>query len=278
MKTAVLITTFSFILFDSYLAFKMNVWTTDDNWNVDNLKVQVRETVDDRKAHDRETYIPAKIEKYILENLVKLRYNVILNPRFTAACQIWHIKELEIHDDLMKFRLDLKNHTKAIKNFKPIPDLLNSIISNGSHDVCRTASLHPQGLKGLFPGDQTLSKTSSGYVEPLVSPMRSPEMCFADVRMDEMTNQDYLVHDFESMCRKLKPHSRRVFIDVGASLTIMNTSQPVFELLDLYEKFGFKFDHIYAFESTFVQPEEVYKKLLPKKYFDNYHWINVGKK
>lgn len=31
-------------------------------------------------------------------------------------------------------------------------------------------------------------------------------------------NMDYLVHDFYSMCKTLKRHSRTVFIDMGASL------------------------------------------------------------
>ena len=90
--------------------------------------------------------------------------------------------------------------------------------------------------------------------------------------------QNYLVHDFEAMCRNLKPHSKRIFIDLGASLSFSGKDQPVVQLLDLYERFGFNFDHIYAFEATFTEPEEVYKKLLPEKYFNSYHWINVGKK
>jgi len=90
---------------------------------------------------------------------------------------------------------------------------------------------------------------------------------------------DYLVHDFEYMCRQLKPTSKRIFIDMGASLSFHHgerAAQPVVELLSLYEKFGFHFDHIYAFEMTFTNPEKVYKDLLPEKYLPNYHWINVG--
>eukprot|EP00536_Pseudo-nitzschia_multiseries_P017537 jgi/Psemu1/299496/fgenesh1_pm.1618_\ len=91
---------------------------------------------------------------------------------------------------------------------------------------------------------------------------------------------DYLIHDFETMCETLKPTSRRIFIDMGASLAFHDaeegTSVPVIELLHLYEKFGFKFDHIYGFEVTFQPPEDVFGKLLPEEYLSNYHWINVG--
>ncbi len=49
----------------------------------------------------------------------------------------------------------------------------------------------------------------------------------------------------------------------------------IVHLLDLYEKFGFHFDHIYGFEITMMEPQTVYD-LLPEKYVPAYHWINVG--
>ncbi len=88
---------------------------------------------------------------------------------------------------------------------------------------------------------------------------------------------DYLVHDFEAMCHNLKPHSRRILIDMGASLSFHGKAdQPIVRLLSLYEKFGFHFDHIYGFEVTYTKPGDVYQNLLPEKYFPNYHWINTG--
>lgn len=87
---------------------------------------------------------------------------------------------------------------------------------------------------------------------------------------------DYLVHDFEAMCMNLKPTSRTVFIDMGASLSFHGDQQPVVSLLNTYEKFGFHFDHIYAFEIKFTHPKIIYETLLPEKYFSKWHWINVG--
>ena len=43
-----------------------------------------------------------------------------------------------------------------------------------------------------------------------------------------------------------------------------------------YEKIGFHFDHIYAFEVKCTKPEDVYGLLLNEKYFPVYHWINAG--
>ena len=265
MKITAIIITLTFVVAMNHIMFSSKYWEVENT----------NRNVEGSKAEGRETYVPSKIEKYFLDNADQLGYD---DPNdLPDGCAIWHDKESGIHDDLTKFRLDLENHTQAIESFEPIPDLLQSIISTGGYDVCSTARPHPQGLKALFPGDEeTLSKTSSGYVEPLFSPMRVPEFCFV-AHKKVLFHLRHLVHDFEAMCRKLKPHSRRIFIDLGASLNFAQ-SQPVVKLLDLYEKFGFNFDHIYAFESRFVRPEEVYKNLLPKKYFNSYHWINVGKK
>ena len=134
----------------------------------------------------------------------------------------------------------------------------------------------------VFPSNQ-LSLTESGYVEPLSPPMRDHKICFAEQRNETLNlmSLDYLVHDFEAMCRKLKPTSKRVLIDIGASLSFHlggeeEDIQPIVTLLETYEKFGFNFDHIYGFEVEFAEPEDVYLEMLPEKYFPSYHWINVG--
>ena len=46
-------------------------------------------------------------------------------------------------------------------------------------------------------------------------------------------------------------------------------------LLDLYQKFGFRFDHIYAYEYTQQSPDKVFQAI-PRDYEAAYHWINVG--
>ena len=64
---------------------------------------------------------------------------------------------------------------------------------------------------------------------------------------------------------------------MGASLEFHHRGEnPALYLLDLYEKFGFRFDHIYGFEMSPTDPGTVFGKLLPEKYMPSYHWINVG--
>merc|ERR1719162_2290691 len=107
---------------------------------------------------------------------------------------------------------------------------------------------------------QQLSYTpTSGYLEPLLPPLRDPRICFNDDgERKHFMSLDYLIHDFEHMCQQLQPTSRRIFIDMGASLSFhgakASAAQPVVTLLRLYEQFGFHFDHIYGFEITPQKP------------------------
>ena len=172
--------------------------------------------------------------------------------------------------------------------------------------ICAMARLHPEGLPAFFSSSSQgtsrshpqLSYTpTSGYLEPLLPPMRDPRVCpnFDDSTMVFSDKQgvrarvnfqkylmslDYLIHDFEHMCQQLQPTSRRIFIDIGASLSFhaggKTAPQPVITLFQLYEQFGFHFDHIYGFEVTPQKPTKVYGTLLPTKYIPVYHWINVG--
>ena len=91
--------------------------------------------------------------------------------------------------------------------------------------------------------------------------MRSHKIC--DNVNQYLMSMDYLVHDFEAMCYKLKPTSKKVLIDMGAALDFHGKkTQPIVNLLNLYEKFGFHFDHIYAFEIKFAQPQRKSRKQL----------------
>jgi hypothetical protein len=66
-------------------------------------------------------------------------------------------------------------------------------------------------------------------------------------------------------------------VDMGASLDFHNGDkrQPAVYLTELFRKFGFPFDHVYAFEMKPEKPENVYEKL-PPHLLAAYHWINVG--
>ena len=214
-------------------------------------------------------YIPSSIEEYITNHTVELGYDKIPS----RGCTIWKDPSAtppHIYRGLQSYAQNLNNYTAIIDDFEPIPDLLEFIKRNGNHDVCINARPHPDGIAALFGGE--LSLTKSGFIEPLLPPMRSEIFC--DHRGSIM-NMDYLVHDFEAMCRALKPTSRRILIDMGASLDFHSGNQPIMFLLNQFEKFGFHFDHIYAFEITGAEPQHVYDTI-PQKYMPSYHWINVG--
>ena len=220
-------------------------------------------------AIDYKEYIPANTEQYVLDHADDLGYASEEDP---DGCLIYTdptITNEDIHQELTSYLSDLENYIAAVKEFEPVHDVMSEIIQ-GNYDVCSSLRLHPDGVRGLFP-NSTLSYSRSGYVEPILPPMRTYRLCTNNGFM----GLDFIVHDFEIMCRKLKPSSRRVLIDMGASLDFHGTDQPIMELLAEYEKFGFRFDHIYAFEITFKDPSDVYNNLLPEKYMAAYHWMNV---
>ena len=187
---------------------------------------------------------------------------------------------------------------------QPVKDLRKQIMADGgSHQICDTLELHPQGLQGIFGKSQMLSKVphNGGFVEPLITPLRHLEHCYANhpYNSSYIMDMHYLIHDFASLCRKLTPTSRTVFIDMGASLDFhddqkdddQNTTTtngtdhrraktatklaPAVFVTEVYQKFGFKFDHIYAYEVTPKEPTDVYSRI-PEELKSAYHWYNVG--
>lgn len=232
------------------------------------------EAIEEVIGHKREHqgYAPSSCEKYIVEHAEQLGYASADNP---MGCTIWddpNATNVDIHKGLRSYSDDLDKYIAAVKDFQPIPDVFTSI-KKGNYSVCSDTKLHPDGLSALFPSKQ-LSLSKSGYIEPLTPPMRFHKVC--SNRGKHLMSLDYLVHDFEAMCLNLKPTSKKVLIDMGASLSFHGNAQPIVNLMAVYEKFGFHFDHIYAFEMKFTAPEKVYQELLPEKYFSAYHWINVG--
>lgn len=228
-------------------------------------------------GHNQE-YYPGIAEQYIVSNLDRLGFNEPDNP---DTCHIWsdpNATTLEVFNSLVAYKKDIDKYNEIIMNFKPVPSIMDKIRQEGvgveeKSKICDSLRLHRDGMQGIFPSKQ-LSFTSSGYVEPLLPPMRSHKIC--DDFGRNLMSLEYLVHDFEVMCRKLKPTSRLVLLDMGAALDFHGTNQPIVTLLRQYEKFGFVFDHIYGFEINEKNPKEVYETSLPEDYISSYHWINVG--
>ena len=231
-----------------------------------------------RYAHK---YLPADVEAYLMDHLEALGWDVPTGE--VSGCDIWKDESLttkEVFQKMHGFHVDLGEYTKAVNQFKPIPNLMKTIRANGgnngSHPICKTASIHPSGIQSLFPSKQ-LSLTTSGFVEPLLTPMRHPDFCLVGTSDEILMTIDYLVHDFEAMCSKLKPTSRLVLIDMGASFTYkINGGKAMIDLINTYKKFGFYFDHIYGFEANFQEPGMLFKDLLPVDLIPSYHWINTG--
>ncbi|GAX18624.1 hypothetical protein FisN_10Hh168 [Fistulifera solaris] len=220
-------------------------------------------TIDSLFTHSRTppSYTPAPVESYVLQHVHELGYDE--SP--AQGCRIWNDPSVStIHSQLMQYRRDLDEYAARVKAFRTtIPDLR----LRANNDVCQSVDM----LAGL-PNQQLSYTSKAGYVEPLLPPMRHPIFC--ETRRHNLLNLNYLVHDFGTLCRNLQRTSRIVLVDMGASLQFYGES-PALYLMDLFRRFGFPFDHIYAFELKPTEPAEVYKNL-PPHFMSAYHWINVG--
>jgi hypothetical protein len=220
-------------------------------------------------------YVPAPIESYIVQHATELGYAARTGRR-PRVCTIFKERNLTtIYDDLHTYMQELDHYNELLNNFIAVPDVRISI-DQDDKNICQTLELHPHGLSGIFPSGQ-LSLTRSGHVEPLLPPLRHPGLCFNRSRY--FIDLSYLVHDFGAICRQLQKHSRTVLIDMGASLEFHPgldvASQPAMYLPAIFERFGMPFDHIYAYEITKQDPDQIYK-LVPDKLKAAYHWINVA--
>lgn len=228
----------------------------------------------------QQAYIPAPVEKYILDHLQELGWYDENNPK---GCTIWNDPSHPLFNDLQLYLKDLDTYQKLVRNFPEIPFDLRVLKRNTSMStVCEQVRLSPGGMKEIFATSGQLSLSSSGYVEPLTTPMRHPRFC---TNRQFLMNMNYMVHDFEAMCYKIQPTSTTVLIDMGASLSFHTdqsnkllhvTENPILYLLRIYKQFGIHFDHIYGFEAKFTSPDQVYQNLLPEEYMSSYHWINTG--
>ena len=215
-------------------------------------------------------YKPATSEQFVFDRMVEFGFDKDNNPLTCPA-----IKREEIKPSLDKYREELNTYYEFIEDFDPIDDLRLHLDHN--HTICDKVDLVPGGLPEIFKSQQ-LSFTPSGYVEPILPPFRSMNICFESNINKSLMNLKYLVHDFGHMCRKLKKTSRNILIDIGASLQFHEKEgllAPPIYLTAIYQKMGFKFDHIYAFEVAPEEPGKVFE-LVPKSLQSAYHWINIG--
>jgi hypothetical protein len=68
-------------------------------------------------------------------------------------------------------------------------------------------------------------------------------------------------NDFATICRSLKPTSRNILVDMGASLNFHGNKTPAIYLTDNVCQICLPFDHVYAFEITRIEFTRVPDKL-----------------
>jgi len=230
------------------------------------------------EIEDQGVYEPAMVEKYVHDHRVELGYGPTDETVASEGCKIWNDpQESSIYNELHLYRQEVVKYWEAVKEYNWIEKKnITDIRPYLNQGICPHLEVDKQGrnLKdAFFSKSGQLSRTkSSGWVEPLLPPMRHPNFCMK--KAGNILNIEYLVHDFAAMCRKLKPTSRIVLFDMGASPKFSGASN-MWKIMNLFGQFGFKFDHIYAYEIRRFEPEEVYQ-LVPPHLQPAYHWINAG--
>ncbi|KAG7337673.1 hypothetical protein IV203_037013 [Nitzschia inconspicua] len=235
-------------------------------------------------------YRPSTMETYLLEHSPQLGFHHVTaeeadSTQQNVGCQMWKNATLtDIYNDLQVFRKELKEYETLLSKFlakQTIPDVrreMNKFDGNDttSVDICQSLNLHPDGLAGIFTASSSLSQLpqGGGYIEPLLPPLRHPEFCF---NRRQLMNLGYLIHDFAALCQHhIYPDSRTVFIDMGASLDFHASQQsPAMYIIKTFQQAGIPFDHIYGYEITPKQPNDVYERI-PTSLKHAYHWFNVG--
>ena len=219
-------------------------------------------------------YDASPMEQYFIDNSEKLGLN---NTSSTATCPLVFDDTSPVYDELRSYFEELEAYNRLVKDFEPITYDLRDRIQLGEtnmEQVCSATQIHPEGLSGVFKSNIS-SSNHAGRMEPILPVMRDHRIC--DNIGSYLMSMEYLVHDFYSMCMRLKKTSRTVFIDMGASLQFHGSadSSPAVYINRIFRKFGFKFDHIYAYEITQTAPSKAFESV-PNELMNSFHWINVG--
>ena len=218
-------------------------------------------------------YQSSLLEEYVLENANRYSMNSTSRATMRPMCSVLGHPDSE---ELRNYLENLKTYNFLLKTFPPLNQDIRILLSEFGSSVCNKVLLsggNNSNVSELFAPNQISTSSVVGALEPLIPPLRHPAFCKDRSKLMDLS---YMVHDFHAMCQNLKPTARTVFVDMGASLDFHGESSvPAMYVLKLYRKFGFHFDHIYAYEVTPKEPSEVFQKV-PPEFFAAYHWINVG--
>jgi hypothetical protein len=219
-------------------------------------------------------YVPSNIESYVFRSTESLGFNVGTEQNVANACPMWvNATVSPIYGHLREYRAELHQYNKLLEKFPGAAvDDLRLHLDEG---ICDTLEVTNGGLLNIFKSGALSRVGDAGFVEPMLPPFRHPGICFDYKKY--LMNMGYLVHDFGAMCRKLHKHSRTLFVDMGAALDFHSSSgvTPAIYVTHMYKRFGFKFDHIYAYELKQKDPADVYQRI-PDDLRASYHWFNVG--
>ncbi|CAJ1932774.1 unnamed protein product [Cylindrotheca closterium] len=226
-----------------------------------------------KSSHFTTKYIPSRLEHKMMQAAEsELGYN---RDAWVDGCTLYRNQSgIEFYNLYQGYVSKLEKYTESVKKFRTEVKDIRLLPKKKREKLCQKMD---KVLYSAFRPKHDCSLTDAGYVEPLLPPLRHPHMCASEKKKKKRAfmSLDYLVHDFGKICRQLEPGARTVFFDLGASLVFHGYMvSPAMTLVKLFNQFGIKFDHYYAFEYSVIDPKLVYGKI-PEELMQAYHWYNV---
>lgn len=238
--------------------------------NVRNLTITVTKSKFQTPQESVKYYSPSHLEKEIMQ---KAASEFHFDQKKADDC-FFYQSDSRLSQEYNEYKVMLQSYTDEVNKADFRKTDIRYLTEEAKEGACVAFDAI---LNNHFRNKTRLSRTYGVYIEPLLPPLRHPRLCEVKKRRNRwLLNIDYLVHDFGEICRNLETASRTVFIDLGASLEFHNKSyhNPTVSLMGLYERFGIKFDHYYAFEQTNIPPDRAFQSI-PENLIPAYHWFNV---
>ena len=124
----------------------------------------------------------------------------------TSMCSL---TEGAMKDNFQEYLQNLNQHNALLEMFEPVQyDIRSRLSRTKDSEPCNRLLLsnaNKSGVGEIFLSNQFSFSSTVGALEPLIPPLRHPKYCQNRKMLMDLS---YLVHDFHTMCKNLKPTSQ----------------------------------------------------------------------
>ena len=124
----------------------------------------------------------------------------------TSMCSLI---EGAMKDNFQEYLQNLNEYNALLELFEPVQyDIRSRLSRTKDSEPCNRLLLsnaNKSGVGEIFLSNQFSFSSTVGALEPLIPPLRHPKYCQNRKMLMDLS---YLVHDFHTMCKNLKPTSQ----------------------------------------------------------------------